>query len=298
MDRAFDAPRYDAYSGRVFDPYRTVAERYKVREPEIVLDLLITSAIPNLQALRMYSTAQFDRAAIAERAGNRAEAARLYWRVAVFGEKWDRATRNRTSHRGRASEIPYEKLQRLLQTAANADEALIRHELQTMEASVNQLRYDDPGARGLWFGRKWTSLVLHALAVFGLLLAVAMAFAFGFFVFKQRNVEAKGGGASLSCLIIDYGPVLLVLTLAALAATYYPVARTYDLYLSAQGGISDFRGLVDSLTIPYAVEELLSGGGIDVASQFWLATTGVLFLIAVYILFRGKLGRREAEKQA
>ena len=301
MDRAFDAPRYDAYSGRVFDLYRTVAERHKVREPEIVLDLLITSAIPNLQALRMYSTAQFDRAAIAERAGNRAEAARLCWRVAVFGEEM-RGSGHTEIERLIGVVLQkdsYEKLQPLLNTAANADEvSLIRHELQTMEASVNQLRYDDPGARGLWFGRKWTSLVLHALAVFGLLLAVAMAFAFGFFVFKQRNVEAKGGGASLSCLIIDYGPVLLVLTLAALAATYYPVARTYDLYLSAQGGISDFRGLVDSLTVPYAVEELLSGGGIDVASQFWLATTGVLFLIAVYILFRGKLGRREAEKQA
>ena len=290
MDRAFDAPRYDAYTGRVFDLYRTVAQRYKFRDPATALNLLNMSAIPNLMDIRMYRTAQFDRAAVAERAGNRAEAARLYWRVAVFGEEMRGAGQSVIERLiGVAlQKDSYGKLQPLLNSAANAGEAsLIRRELQTMEASVNQLRFDIPGWQ---FRKRWTSLTLHALTAIVFLLGVTILFALGFLVFKPGRPHAKGGG--ISCLIIDYGPVLLVLSLVALAATYYPVSRTYDLYLSAQGTISDLPGLLDSLEVPYAIEGLFWGTRIDLAVQFWIATIGILSLIAVYILFRGKLSRR------
>jgi hypothetical protein len=288
MDRAFDAPRYDAYTEHVFDLYRTVAERYKFREPATALNLFSMSAIPNLLDIRMYRTAQFDLAAVSERAGNRTEAARLYWRVAVFGEEMRGAGQTDIERLiGVAlQKDSYGKLQPLLNKTTNVDEAsLIRHELQTMDASVNQLRFD----QGLWFGKMWTSLVLHTLTALAFLLAVTIVFAFCLFLFKQRKPHAKGGG--ISCLIIDYCPVLLVLTLAALAATYYPVSRTYDLYLSTQRSLSDFRGLLDSLEVPYAIEELLHAARIDVAVQFWIATIGILSLIALYILFRGKLTR-------
>lgn len=290
MGRAFDAPRYDAYTGRVFDLYRTVAKRYKFRDPATALSLLSWSAIPNLLALRMYKTALFDRAAGLEREGNRMDAARLYWRVAVFGEEMRGAGRAEIEQLiGVAlQKDAYGRLQPLLKASTNADEAsLIRRELQTMEASVNQLRLSTPGWQGSWFG----SLILHVLAASALLLAVMIAFAFGLLL-KRAKPTAKGGG--ISCLIFDYCPVLLVFTLAALGAAYYPISRTFDLYLSAQGTISDFRGLLDSLEVPYAMEELLREGRIDFAVQFWIATIGILSLIAVYILFRDKFTRRRA----
>jgi hypothetical protein len=69
------------------------------------------------------------------------------------------------------------------------------------------------------------------------------------------------------------------------------------MYLSAPPGVADFRGLMDSLAVPYYAVDVFPGGVLQATVHFWTATTGALFLTAAYVLFRGKLSRH-ADKQA
>lgn len=295
MDRAFDAPRYDSYTGHVFELYRRAAERYKLREPVVLLNLLSNSAIPSLLAIRMYSTAQFDRAAIAEQAGNRAEAARLYWRVAAFGEEMRGPGRTEIEQLiGDAVEKgAYERLQPLLKMSGNADEAAMT---QRALEGVKAEREYNPGRWRLRFENSWSGLTLFILTACAFICATALLFGLCFLYFAKRERAPVRWGFSLSSIIVDSCPVLLVLVLGGLFATYHPIAQLYDAYLSAPQGVSDFRGLIESLGVPYYALEVFPSGRLEAAVHFWTATTGALFLIATYILFRGKLSRR-AEKQ-
>jgi len=296
MERAFAAPRYDSYTGRVFELYRTVASRYKFREPVILLNLLTKSALPNLEAIMMYSKAELERAESLERDGNRAEAAGLYWRLAAFGEEMQGSAHTQIEQLiGVVVEKgAYERLQPLLRAAGNTDEAaIVQRGLETLKSA----REYNPGRWRLRFANSWTGLSLLILNVGVFICVAAMLFGFFFLYFGNTEGSAKASGLLLSSIIVDCCPVLLILVLAGLFAAYHPIAREYDVYLSTPQGVRDFEGLVHSLEVPYYALEVFPGGVLEAAVHFWTAMTGALFLIAAYVLFRGKLSRR-VEKQA
>lgn len=296
MDRAFDAPRYDSYTERVFELYRTVAERYKFREPVILLNLLSTTAVPNLLAIRMYSTAQFERAESADRAGNRAEAARLYWRVAAFGEEMQGSGHTEIERLiGVAVEKgACERLQPLLTTGGKPEEAAM---VQRASEALKASREYNPGRWRVRSANSWAGLTLFILTGTVFICVAALLLGLCFLYFAKRQSGTERWGFSLSSVIVDYCPVLLILVFGGLFATYHPIAQVYDVYLSAPQGVWDFRGLMDSLEVPYFALDVFPGGALEAAVHFWTAMTGALFLIAAYVLFRGKLSRR-AEKQA
>lgn len=298
MEIAFSEPKYDHYYPQLFDLYRAVALRYRIRDTSVastVLDLRFSTWAVTRDAVN-YSEFLEDRGAAAEQAGNFQEAERLYNIPAQFSERV--AAQLHSDHQNYweyLERTALRKLQPLLVKTGRSNEAA----MAASQIKALQVDWGGEGPAVVYSrtGNGWEGFMIR--------FSTAAIFAFGIFsfvglgaLFLRRRVplESRGVGMSLASLAVDFSPLLLLLSCAGLYVAYRPVALMFNQYLTWSTPIYDFHSLMQALYTPFGSPE-----GINrifyvylTPPNLWMALIVALSMTAVFILLRGVLRKREA----
>jgi len=307
MDSAFRAPKYDAYGSKRFDLYRTVVQRYGFRDSRMALygfgdspvglGIIMQSPFFRLTSVIIYDDVVLDRGDAAERAGNLREAERLYREPAQFSDIV--AQQSHTDfERGiwmRLEGISLRRLIPLLAKTGRPEEvSQLNYKLEGLQTSVIP---PGPLREWAWSENGWQGFAIRMLTAAILLLGAASLVSLGA-LFLRRRVESKsrGAGLALASWVVDYCPILLVISCAGLFMAYRPIALMYDQYMKWPFPIYDFRPLYHALYTPYELPdgvESLFYSFFNVPN-YWTMLIVALTLVAVYIPFRRMLRGRVA----
>jgi hypothetical protein len=291
MDFAFAAPKYDSYSRKAFDLYRSVSQRYGINQPELAAWFVIGVALPQPG---IDSTVYFERGEEAERSGQFETAASLYWKPVLFAEQvlsQDHSNENGWGNYRLIStqREAFEKLEPLLLKMGRADEAkVVQYRLASAEAAIKDRN------SGWWrFNRDgWSGLLIRSLApiipVLGIAVIVSM---FMLFVQGREHSEPSGLRLGIVCTAIDLCPLLLLMALAGLFASYHPIALTYQHAISSPWSSHSFEDIFYAANAPYGIPLPLGEFSAMYlnAYHFWMAAIVGLSMLALYIIFRRAL---------
>jgi hypothetical protein len=307
MDFAFRAPKYDAYGSKRFDLYRTVVQRYGFRDSRMALygfgdspvglGILMQSPFFRLTSVITYDDVLLDRGDAAERAGNLREAERLYREPAQFSDIM--AQQSHTDfERGiwvRLEGISLRRLIPLLAKTGHAEEvSQLSYKLEGLQTSVSP---PGPVREWAWSENGWEGFAIRMLTAAILLFGAASLVSLGaLFLRRRAELQSRGAGLALASLVVDYCPILLVISCAGLFVAYRPIALMYHQYMGWPFPIYDFRPLYHALYTPYESPEGVSSIFYEYfnAPHYWMVLIVGLTLLAVYILFRRTLRGRAA----
>ena len=297
MDSAYRAPKYDHYYSRVFDLYRIVAWRYSIRDMATT-DAVLGSTIPARTGpgdARIYAEYLAERGQAAERAGNNKEAESLYRRPIEFSEAMAAQSHTGFEQEGWES-IEGDSLRRLqpyLARTGRADEAaLLTYKIDALQTNRSAW---GPVRRWSWSENGWEGLMIRsftgATLLFGLFSLCGLTV---LFLRSRVPLQSRGRGVALASVVVDYCPLLLLLSIAGLFVAYRPVSIMYDQYMAWQSPVYDFAGLTHALYTPYETPDgvWIISANYFTTENYWIATIVGLTILAVYILFRGTLRRR------
>lgn len=299
MDFALQAPKYDSYYPRKFDLYRTVAQRYDIRDSQMALAILIRPSLLGTLNADIYSEILWDRGDAAQRAGKIPEAIELYSAPVRFAERM--AEQSHTDFERREwtgiESRSLRRLQRLLVKTGQAEEATQAG--YKLEASQSNLYPFGPVREWAWSENGWEGFMIRLLTAGIFVLGAASLFGMGaLFIRRRATVESRGRGLELASLAVDYCPLLLLVACAGLFVAYRPVALMYDQYMNWNSSfpIYDFRGLVHALYTPYESPDGVSTFSYSYLEpyHYWLTAIVGLSIFAAFIVYRGALRRRAA----
>lgn len=297
MESAFQAPKYDHYYSRVFDLYRTVAQRYGIR------DMATTEAIlqSNFRARAgtggadIYAKFLAERAGAAERAGNYKEAEELYRRPVEFSERMagQTHTNGERDNWERIEGDSLRRLQLLLAKTGRSDEAaLVGFKADALQ--TNRIAWG-PERDWSWDENGWEGFMIRSFTGAILVLAVLSLASLAYLFLRRRTAaEARGFGLTLASLAVDFCPLLLLFACAGLYVAYRPIALIYDQYMTWPYPVYDFRALSHALYTPHESPEGIGRIFYDYLTpvHMWMMLIVGLSMLAFYILFRGTLRRR------
>jgi hypothetical protein len=296
MDLAFQAPKYDSFYARRFDLYRVVILRYGFRDSEIVSNLLNRFPMFMQYEERIYTEILLDRGQEAEQAGKYREALQLYWQPARIGERMAEQSHTNFERWGwvEVQNKSLRKLQPLLAKMGQRDEAAqVAYRIEALQTS---LLPSGPVKTWAWSENGWEGFTIRFLTGAILLLGVASLVSLAaLFASRRKALESRGRLLVLASIAVDYCPLLLLFAFAGLFVAYRPIALMYEQYMNSPFPVYDFRELTHALRTPYEVPDgiwSLSYNYFNVVN-YWLAAIVGLSILAVYIVFRGTLRRRE-----
>ncbi|HXE74462.1 MAG TPA: hypothetical protein VNN18_02345 [Candidatus Xenobia bacterium] len=244
MERAFLAPRYDAYVQKRFDLERKVLPERGWASPSVMLLFVATYPIPSLLNIREYAdlrVAYFG--AKVEEAGRLDEALSHYRTVAAFGKRMRLGGKTLIEELiGIAVEkTASERLLAVLLKTNRRDEAT-QVELNRMELAraTTRARGEDPLALTSMYS--WSALLVVVSGLLVLVFGVLTGVCVGYVNLKQWiRREKRGRLYRLMTVAENYLPVLLFLSCAGLFLVYRPYATNFQHYMTATGETSNFE---------------------------------------------------------
>jgi hypothetical protein len=298
MDAAFHAPKYDGYFSRAFDLYRTVALRYGIRDMDATAKIMFSTEFGWNRSgdPSVYATLLTDHAAAQEHAGNYEAAEELYRRPVQFSEGMAVQSHTQAERESweRIEGDALRKMQPLLVKTGRADEAaLLGFKLDALQ--TNRIAWG-PVRPWSWSENGWEGLMIRLLTIAILVLGVlSLASLIVVFLRRHAAVDSRGRGMVLASVGVDFCPLLLLLAIVGLFVAYRPISITYDQYMTWPYPVYDFAGLRHALYTPYEMPDGASGLFYDYLNpvHYWMAAIVGLAILAMYILFRRTLRRRE-----
>jgi len=236
MEKAFAAPRIDAYNAQQFALDRQVLQEQGFDRPDILMVNTWAQPIPDLMAMKTYAEILLrDVGESAEKAGRTEDALAAYRSVAQFGEKLQAASAVYTMSEVLANRLQQEACEKML--------PLLRREGRTGEASTVEttlaaLVEADPATKSFpsvsgEASKKRSAHVVLFSGAFVMLFALVTAawlLLLSALKWKADLSRALNRLASAFCV----APPLLLLACAALFLGYYPYAQPIAQYTSSQ----------------------------------------------------------------
>ena len=291
MEKAFAAPRYDSYTQKRFDLERNWLLERDLARPPVMLLSVASYPIPNLLNLRTYASFEIDKLGKeAEAAGRNDEALRHYWSVAHFGERMQLAGGSLIEKliASALQKTAYERIIPLLRKTGRNDEAAsVEYSLMSLVRFGETMRGKDPLQQSVNY--EWSALIVH---IFAGLVVVFSAFTVIciLYVNAKRWIRTGVRGRLYQFLTSaeNYAPILLFFACLGLYSTYYPYARNFHHYMTANGETHNFEPLFYNTLptfgiLPGRVQLPL---GNPFVPYFWYALAGVALVVLVGALFR------------
>ncbi|HXY26628.1 MAG TPA: permease prefix domain 1-containing protein [Candidatus Acidoferrum sp.] len=283
MEKAFAAPRIDAYNTQTFALDRQVLQEQGLDRPDILIVNTWAQPIPDLTAMKMYAQILLrDVGASAEKAGHPEDALAAYRSVAQFGERLQVAS---------ASVVFMQDIlaNRLQQEACEKMLPVLRRQGRTQEASVVEgtlagLVQADP-AKKSWpsfsgeASRKRSARIVLFSGAFVMLLALVTAAWVIFLIalkWKPDLSRALNRLASALCV----APPLLLLACAVLFLGYYPYALPIAQYTSAQDLRQSFGPFI--MNAYWSLD--LQFSDVWLVRMFWPSVWGAVLALAAAVL--------------
>lgn len=239
MERAFQQPRFDEYSGRRFDLERTVLRRQGWENPSTMLRYVAGYSAPNLLNIRQFAEFQTEYvAAEAERAGRHTQALAAYLRTAAFGRRLREGAANLMEGiiGGVVEAMGTKPWPDALRKAGRMEEAALA-ELQLSYLRRGAGVY----ARELFLQSStsyWSGLLLHIfefiVILFGLLTLASIVY-----VNAKRWVRPRVRGRLYQAVTVaeNYLPVLLFFGCLGVYLVYSPYAYNFRQYMATKAEI-------------------------------------------------------------
>ena len=281
MERAFAARKYDSYLQRRFELDREVMQRHGVEEPLAAILGVMRHWIPSFASVKEYARAVLARGERAERTGDRKAAESFYWTVAHFSERvklWSQTDIERLVAAGIQKES-YSKLRDFLEREGRANEAaLLASQLQALESAErnNRSRWS-PAMQARFNNNLWSALMVQAAAGVIVILAAASAVSVVVLLFWRRGAP---WWRQLMCVVVDYGPLLLLLASGYLYVSYHPFAEMFRSAMASRDAVTAFQALVESFNGFYRFPVVWSETGL------WAAAIVALAACGSYVIWR------------
>lgn len=292
MDKAFAAPRYDGYILQWFDFHRHFVRSHGLDRPELMIIYMSAAPIPNLLNIRQYFDLLIRKLGPdLEKAGKPAEALKMYWSVAHFGDRMQLggATWIEQLIGAAAQRTAYQKLEPMLRSSKQEDAAVsVSLAAQILEQRITHFRGTDILA--VSSNEMWTAalvgIFLALVGFFWLLTALSVIY-----VNAKRWIrpEVKGRFFHLVTVSENYFAILLFIVSIGLYITVYPYQRNYEYYMTAQGTMHDGESFIMH-TVPWG--EAIPGHPLPIGNPFvpycWYALAGLVVVLAIAWLTRDR----------
>lgn len=303
MEKAFNAPKFDNYNIRRFDLERKVLHATGYDTPVRMMFYVAGYPISNLLNIRQYANLRIlYQAAEAEKAGKTKEALDHYYTVAHFGERMQLGSTSLIEQliATAVRYIAYRPLAALLRKTGDLEAATtIEQALALLDRQNDQFRGKDVLALNSSF--VWNALVVNVflglVAVFSVLTVASILYVN---LKRWRRAQKKGATYQGITIAENYFPVLLFIFCAALYIAYYPYARNFSYYMTAQGDMHNLESLFYStISLPLVLPRFmtLSVGNPFVPYVYW-AGGGIVAALIVFLLFGRTQPQTESAPQA
>jgi hypothetical protein len=255
MEKAFAAPRYDSYSGRMIALEQSVLKAHNMRKPQDVAIGIFRIYPFGLWDAQSYSNLLLAHAKEALRKGDTAGANHMVWTAAHFAERarnnMDIELVRRTTDKMLLRD--YQFLQPLEASAGHTDVAKL---LAIQTEAITRKTADMSRTRMMPYYRavSSTGFALHS-AGFGIALFGCAVILAAMFLFAARFGSGLRTGRLYrwACNCGRFAPVCLAASIALMAATYAAYLDTVKDYFS---GIKDAATLQELTTMEYSLSEL------------------------------------------
>jgi hypothetical protein len=299
MNLAFSAPKYDNYVSESIELIRNVNSRYSVKDPEIARFVLSRKRMVQFDVLRGYTKFLMEREAALKKPEERQEVIAAYSQILQFSQRIALGG-------GIPTEVFFaqgigmaacERLQPLYEAAGHKEEAsLVAFQLEKWKAERDPklLRYVPLHYRQTHRDSlAWSGLLINVAGLSLVVVGPAALLSF-FFVYWRRKVASRNRG-KIDCwasILADGTPWLLLASSVLIFLTYHPYARVCSAFL--KGGIfsPDIESFLAAALVPHASPDRIDLLR-DAYSQ-WLGATALLFLVAVFLLWRITIRRAPA----
>jgi len=289
MQAAFSAPHYDNYRSRKMQLIVDICRQFHITDPDLGLRLIIRERVVPFDLIQAYQHLLFDRAAQSEARSDWNSAAADYWQLYRFAQKMtlprqlpvDRLIAARLGSATTAKLLPI--LERTgQQTASSLAAAQLSQWQDQLDPRIFRnypVRYASWDA---WFGSAvqihltgWFTLALWPLSLVSFLAVLLLS---------RRSPERRGIADSFFAIFSDLGPLLLLLSSAALFLAYHPDASVCARYLAGAPFANDPEEFVNAALVmhlsPFAQLHF------DLPYYFWASTTIVLTFLAILFSYR------------
>ena len=288
MDEVFSSAKYDNYSTQQFELVRYATDKYRVRDPDIALYVLVRRRIPNLLSLRSYNNWLLSQSLRKEKIGDTAGALADARKALQFAQRMSlgQKTTIEALMAGTLGIAACKRLQPLLENHGHAEEAsLVAFQMASWNADIERIRFTNRSqGRVGQEAAEWASMTI-LMAMILILLAGLASFVGALVLWlKRTSAEARSRPLVLSSWALDAAPIVLLGTCSIVYLAYQPFAQAYSAYFSAEQPVGNFEGLyaAGSVThvLPYSVTRVAT------PVLFWTVTTVALSLLAAFLLVR------------
>jgi len=301
MDAAFGAPRYDGYLRKHWELISFVWNRHPSLSPSIIGYGLWAHRMPNLLNLKTYANFQAHRAQKALAEGRPEEASGILQQIDSFGTLLTGQAQTDIEHLIGLdlSRLATKELGTLYATTGQEAAA------QKASARVGQLielqqTFHRPSMAAYLTQQKafrGYAILFQATTVLMFLSALAVALSYLTLELRPRSsARRRASWQRFLCRTADYAPVSLLFICTAFLLSFLPFARLFTEYRAQEGTTNTFRSLSSTLwelvQFPSFLQSLFD------RSAFWWVLTGVLVLLAVFVLIRGYYRARPAAPAA
>ena len=297
MERAFAAPRYDSYMLRHWELTGSVWRREKYLSPPLVLRSLWTHAIPNLLNMRTFSNIRIHEAEKAFAAGNMKEAERLLGEVDAFGQRMADAKSTRIEELiafaiSKDVNLKLGELYTRAGRTTDAQRAASRVQQIDDQVAAIPKRHSASLARERAF--RWWGILVQGSC--GLILIAGFIALMAILVLELLPIASENRRTlwrRALCWAADYAPATLLVASAALLLSFLPYARAFSDFFSSNNAFANEDFIVDALLGFVAVPQFVSGPSGNIT--IWLLATGVLAMLAVFVVAHGIYRGRRAQ---
>lgn len=288
MERAFTAPKYNSYVLEKFQLARAVSKKYGIKDRDPTFYILMQMRMLQFEMLRAYTDYLMEVGAKAEPLGNMSAAESAYWQILRFSERL-----------AAGQPLPIDKmfgttvgmkagarLQPLLKNSGRTDEAmLLGFQLAEWNAWRDQQFKPSAPKNENWkiFRRDGFTIQVSTLVV--VLLTGAFVFSQIIVWLRRRTtLEKRGRTFAFFCRMADVGPLLILLSSAALFVAYHPYGEVYKNFLTQQS-LPDMDTLIAAGSVTRFVPRGLLHRA-DARMVFWTVITAALTLAVAFLSFR------------
>jgi hypothetical protein len=302
--KALESPRFDSYRNRRLALDRDVIRALGIKDPIMIGSDGLRAGWIDDWPVRVYSNQLLKDAKAAAERGDKQTAKREAWAVAHFGELMRAHGATEIDRRSGVSFLrpSYTILQPLLAAEGRRDEAaMLAGELEaTKPGAAGSGAMYSPWTEAAFARLRDASIVLHLSAACSVFFASALLVAGLWLLAGTYSVGLRSGRFyRVECYLARYSPAGLLLSLAALAVTYSPIADAVSSYLDQPISNRTTMSLLEVyFSVSYVPEQLVYSNHAPYYPVFWMIIMALGALTIATIIGRNILNRAMRLKAA
>jgi hypothetical protein len=291
MDRAFRAPRYDSYFGRDWELTGEVWNRERSLSPSVALNVVMSHSYPDFLSIQTYADVLIHRAQGAAAASHPKDAESQLEQLDYFGQRMTEQSDTDIERRmglGVSAQAETELRNLYVNTGKVSESAEAEQQLEHIKSRTRALTHSWLGIGTPQFRMlERSAIFVQVFAASAAMLVLAIAFSLlALELPPEKRSNQRRRLRKAICLAVDWAPIALLASCAALLRAFQPFAGVLGLAHSVGAAP------VDSQTTHFEKLFALSIVLSPIINFFdpyhlWMILTCTLFVLLLFLLLRG-----------